>query len=171
MLGGVDSTGFITNSTGMFSAKQFKFNMSYVFNSALTTLGSTDTGTTLKMSSVRPGSEVVIMSEKIANYGEYKDPSVQQFVNSSAGHAINAIDAFNIDANGYSSNLAQSKANWRRFAARHRGGGMVLFADGHVRWYPWTDVQIHLTPGGPYPADANQPGKILWSALGPVYSG
>jgi prepilin-type processing-associated H-X9-DG protein/prepilin-type N-terminal cleavage/methylation domain-containing protein len=175
LLYGVDSTGTIANQTGMFTSHNFKFNMSYVFNSALTTLYATDMGAALKMSSIRPSSEVVVMLEKLANYGEYKDPQVQAW-NNANGAAIAAATgggSTNIDANGYSNNLAQSKANWKRFAARHRGGGMILFADGHVKWFAWPDVQMHLTPGGANGggADANQAGKIRWSALGPVYSG
>jgi prepilin-type processing-associated H-X9-DG protein len=68
-------------------------------------------------------------------------------------------------------NIAQSKADWTRFAARHRGGGMLLFADGHVAWFSWPQVQYDQSQL-PLNANsnANHPGQILWSAVGPVNS-
>jgi prepilin-type processing-associated H-X9-DG protein len=74
---------------------------------------------------------------------------------------------------GYASNIGQSKADWRRFTTRHNKGGNILFADGHVAHFPWTEVQIQASqmPGGKYnpsSSDANQPSKLIWSILGPV---
>ncbi len=86
------------------------------------------------------------------------------------GSALNG----DVNSNGFvNANIAQTKADWRRFTTRHNGGGNILFADGHVQWFSWTEVQIQPSqmPGGtynPYVSDANQHGKIIWSALGPV---
>jgi len=168
MLYGSYSIGTLKNSTGMFPATQFKCNFSYVFNSALTTVGSSETssGDAIKMSSLRPSSQVVVMLEKLSNAGEYTDPVVQKWC---ASPGAPPASTTYVTAAGYNNNVAQPKANWRRFAARHRGGGMILFADGHVAWFSWPQVQWNL----PYTStsDANHPGSVIWSALGPVTSG
>jgi len=77
------------------------------------------------------------MVEKISYAGEYLDPGVQRWAaqhHSFASHVI--------PGEGYNNGIAQLKANWKRFAARHNGGGNILFADGHVAWYSWEDAQI-----------------------------
>ncbi len=49
-----------------------------------------------------------------------------------------------ITSQGYNNKLGQSKADWTRFTTRHHGGGDLLFADGHVAWFKWTQVQVQL---------------------------
>ncbi len=34
----------------------------------------------------------------------------------------------------YARNLNRAQCSWKRFAARHQGGGHILFVDGHVAW-------------------------------------
>ena len=34
----------------------------------------------------------------------------------------------------YTRNLNRAQCSWKRFAARHAGGGHILFVDGHVAW-------------------------------------
>jgi prepilin-type N-terminal cleavage/methylation domain-containing protein/prepilin-type processing-associated H-X9-DG protein len=168
LLGGFDSTNTIKNSTGMFSAQQFKFDVSYCMNSKLTTsIGTGDVGA-IKMSEIRPTAEIVLMSEKIGNSGEYKDKGVQAWNN--ANPSVYQSQG-KINANGSNTNIAQSKCDWTRFSARHHGGGNILFADGHVTWFAWPEVQypssqLPLTPT----SDVNHYGKIRWSAVGPVNS-
>ncbi len=170
---GIDSTSTIKNSTGMFAAQQFKFNLSVVFNSKLTSytnsLGVVVEQPNIKMSSLRPTSEIVVMTEKIANSGEYKDENVQKW---NTAHPEVYLNKGKIGPTGATTNIAQSKADWTRFAARHRGGGFILFADGHVAWFAWPEVQydasqLPLTAH----SNANHPGKLLWSALGPIGPG
>jgi prepilin-type processing-associated H-X9-DG protein/prepilin-type N-terminal cleavage/methylation domain-containing protein len=167
MLNGIDSTGTLKNSTGMFPAQQFKFNLSYVWNSQLASYTSNGTTTdlpTLKMSSIRPAGECIVMTEKISNAGEYRDTGVQRWCKANPG-----VYGSKVNANGAYRNIAQSKADWTRFAARHRGGGMLLFADGHVKWYSWPQVQYDSSQL-PLSArsDANHYGDFRWSPLGPI---
>jgi len=169
-LNGTDSTGTIKNSTGMAVEHFFYFDCCYVWNSKLTSSITAPTNTAVKMSQCRPSSSVVLMVEKLANAGEYLDSAVQQF-NSNPVNAASLNQDVNA-TNGFVSNVAQSKADWRRFAARHRHGGFLLFADGHVSWTAWTDAQIQpnqLKPiYDPSRSDANQYGTLIWSIIGPV---
>jgi prepilin-type processing-associated H-X9-DG protein/prepilin-type N-terminal cleavage/methylation domain-containing protein len=165
LLYGIDSTGTIRNSTGLASDQQFKFAMSYVWNSKLTSSISASEGTTLRMSSLRPGSDVVLMTEKLAAAGEYMDDGVQRYNN-----AYPIVYNGKINSKGLDNKLAQSKACWTRFATRHRGGGHLLFADGHVAWFAWPEVQVQPSqmPYNANNSDANQYSRMIWSVVGPV---
>jgi prepilin-type N-terminal cleavage/methylation domain-containing protein/prepilin-type processing-associated H-X9-DG protein len=173
MLNGLDSTGTLKNSTGMFGSNSFKFNCSYVWNSQLATSTATGDEVTIKMTTLRPASEIVVMTEKIANSSEYKDPGVQHWCTANPSvYGSPSSSGSKINTNGRNQNIAQSKADWTRFAARHRGGGMLLFADGHVSWFAWPSVQypqsqLPLTQS----SDVNHYGSLRWSAIGPVNSG
>jgi prepilin-type processing-associated H-X9-DG protein len=106
------------------------------------------------MSNLEPTSSVIVMIEKIMSPGEYTLPNQNP---TNTGAEVNA-------AGNYINKLAQPKANWKRFTTRHRGGGMILFADGHVAWYSWTDVQPPVDPLDPNDINANQPGKgLIWN--------
>ncbi len=164
VLGGKDSTGVIPGTT-------FKFNLAYVYNSKFTdtTLGGSGTAT-LRKANCRPASTVVTIVEKMSNSGEYTDKTVQAFA-----AAYPTVYGAKINALGLNNNVAQPKSNWKRFTTRHRSGGHLLFADGHVEWFSWTDTQIpasqmpYVVGSGSNPgSDANQPGKIVWSIAGPI---
>ena len=74
------------------------------------------------------------------------------------------------DKSGFISNIGQPKSNWKRFTTRHRGGGYILFADGHCQWYRWDQVQWQYN-GSPYngsTSDVNQPNNIIWNPFGPI---
>jgi len=165
LLYGIDSTGTILNSSGMATLKQFPFDCTYVWNSKLASVINLPDATTLKMSSLRPGSEVILMTEKLAYPGEYQDASVQQY-----NAAYPGVFNGKVIPAGYNSNIGQSKADFRRFTTRHRGGGYLLFADGHVAWFKWPQVQIqpNQMPYNANTSNANQPGLLRWSCLGPV---
>jgi type II secretory pathway pseudopilin PulG len=165
LLWGTDSTHTIKNSTGLASNRQFKFAMSYVWNSKLASTISHGDVSNIRITDAQPASEVVLMTEKLANPGEYIDPEVQQYNASYPG-----VYAGQITPQGYDNKLAQSKADFRRFTTRHRHGGFLLFIDGHVSWFAWPQVQIQddQMPYNPDTSDANQYGKLRWSALGPV---
>ena len=171
LLYGFDSTGLVKNPTGLAVNKQFKFDFSYVWNSKLTSvIGGTD-NQIIKLCQCRPSSEVVLMVEKMANYGEYSIPAVQQYAASCANEGKYAPNK--ITRAGLDNNVGQAKSTYTRFTTRHRGGGYLLFADSHVAWFPWQDTQIPLSHmvGGYFNAnttDANQPGKIIWCPLGPT---
>jgi prepilin-type processing-associated H-X9-DG protein len=159
----------IPNSAGLAPTGQFAWASSYAFNSKMTVGYGQTTDTAIKMSMLRPSSEYVLMIEKINSPGEYKIPAVQNYNNSYKAALNNDVTS----AGFVNSNVAQTKADWRRFTTRHNGGGNILFADGHVQWFSWTEVQIQPSEmvGGTYnPAvsNANQPGKIRWSILDPT---
>lgn len=139
---------------------QFKFYMSYVFNSMLFTTGNDGTVyNTWKLSRLRPTSAVILMVEKIAYPGEYAIPSVRE-----ANQDRTIVANSNITTAGYTNKIGQPKANWKRFTTRHHGGGNLLFADGHVAWWSWKDVQPRLNPYNPNSVDGNQPGVgLIWN--------
>ena len=129
------------NSTGLGTALgQFKFNMSYVFNSKLTSTLTAPDLTDININRLHPSSEVVMMTEKIANSGEYLDKTVQNWVNA---NSTVYYSTGKINAQGSNTNVAQSKADWTRFTTRHNHGGHLLFGDGHVDRFAWTRRSIH----------------------------
>lgn len=135
---------------------QFKFNISYGINSALFTV--TNTGKAYlswRMSGLTPGSSVVLLVEKLSFPGEYKAP---------------AQGGTDVNAKGYKKNIGQPKANWKRLTTRHHGGGNLLFADGHVAWWGWADVNnFPINPYNPGLIDGNQPNKgLIWNPLAGV---
>jgi prepilin-type N-terminal cleavage/methylation domain-containing protein/prepilin-type processing-associated H-X9-DG protein len=173
---GTDSTGILLSAT---TPGLFKSNISYCYNKSLmnppaATLAAPNPASVLsgKMSQLRPASSVVILTEKISYPGEYLNATVQSWAanNGFLGSSINKTQ-------GYTSKISQLKANWTTFAARHNGGGNLLFADGHVAFYRWTDVQLYVKPN-PVPAakpsteygdyyNANRP-DIIWCPWGPT---
>ncbi len=176
LLNGLDSSGAVT-----FPGNKFKFNLSYVFNSKLGdtwNAARTKVVTTIpviRQSHLRPASEVVTILEKVANTGEYTDQTVQKYA-----ATFPTVYGTKINAAGLNNNAAQPKSNWKRYTTRHRSGGMLLFADGHVAYTSWVDAQIpaSMLPGNAlqaygaggltYGSDANQPGKVIWSIAGPL---
>ncbi len=70
--------------------------------------------------------------------------------------------------------LARCRANWKRFAARHNGGGHLAFIDGHAGWYSNTFLTTDSTgnrtsndgsaAAGP---TYNKPNQIIWNPLTP----
>jgi type II secretory pathway pseudopilin PulG len=121
----------------------FKFQLSYVFNSAIFT--TTNDGTVCdrwKLSQLRPSTSCVLMVEKLARAGEFKLPD-------------QAAAQPNMGPDGYTNNVGQPKANWKRFTTRHHGGGFLLFADGHVAWYGWGELQPTVNASNPGLIDGN----------------
>jgi prepilin-type processing-associated H-X9-DG protein len=75
-----------------------------------------------------------------------------------------------VNSSGFLKDVSQLKAKWNRFTTRHRKGGYLLFADGHVAWFSWLQIQpiqVHNSQG--YVTTANQPDQgLIWNPLGPV---
>ena len=90
LLNGIDSTGTISNSTGMATARQFPWAATYVFNSKLTDsiANATNEPPHFKMSAIKQGAETVVMTEKITSYGEYLDPVVQSYLNGNSRKSL-----------------------------------------------------------------------------------
>ena len=132
----------------------FKCYMSYVFNSMLFTTGNDGvTYNHWKIAQLRPGSECVLLVEKLANPGEYRLPD-----------QANAQP--NIGPSGYTNNIGQPKANWKRFTTRHRNGGFLLFADGHVAWFGWQQIQPIVNQFNPQAIDGNRRDiGVIWNPL------
>jgi prepilin-type N-terminal cleavage/methylation domain-containing protein/prepilin-type processing-associated H-X9-DG protein len=106
----------------------------YVINSKL----SDSDHPTIKLASLEPASEVVLMAEKLMSPAEV-DPA-------------------------YTGAVGRLKASWERVAARHRdAAGNLLFADGHVATHPYRE--LNPTPA---PADFNLPGVAIWNPFGPA---
>jgi prepilin-type processing-associated H-X9-DG protein len=177
ILNGTDSStpavlrNIIDGGSGTHATTQFKYDCTYVLNSKLTTTISGGSASTIKMSKLQPASEVALMVEKMTNAGEYRDGGVQAWnnANPSVYSGGGTQHPGWITSQGFMENVAQSKCDWTRFTTRHRGGGNILFADGHVAWFSWPDIQY---PQSELPfssnTDANQPGKVIWCPLGPT---
>ncbi len=113
----------------------------YVINSKLN-----DTHPATRMSQLRPAACVVLMVEKMMNPGDVVQPVPQ-------GISVTS--------------LGRCKTSYTRFTARHRKGGFILFADGHVEWF--TQAQI-ATPNNPSAAitDYNHYPNIIFNPWGPA---
>ncbi len=168
---GTDSSGQLVPAAG--GPFPLKMNMDYVWSSNL--LDSTVPafpGDTIKyyysgaISQCRPGSSVVIMVEKISFPGEYLDPGVQAWAAANGGAGVGLAKQISTTL-GYKSTIAQLKANWKRFSARHSGGGNILFADGHVQYFKWADAQLFVKPTPDFPLPATLYGN-QWNANGPT---
>jgi prepilin-type N-terminal cleavage/methylation domain-containing protein/prepilin-type processing-associated H-X9-DG protein len=139
----------------------FKSYMSYVMNSMIftTTNDGVDRDYQVchwKISQLRPASSVILMVEKLDSANEYSLPA-----------EANASPY--ISPAGYTNNVGQLKANWKRFTTRHRKGGYLLFADGHVAWFSWQQVQPPPNPLNPGLINANQPNMgLIWNPMGGV---
>jgi prepilin-type processing-associated H-X9-DG protein len=109
----------------------------------------------LRMSKLRPASAVVVLAEKRMNIAE-----VPLAISAAYDNATGESDRL------LTRNLNRIKGDWQRFAGRHRQGGYLLFADGHVNWFSMKEV---TTPGQISPTvDLNQPGRIVWTPTGPA---
>jgi len=111
---------------------------------------------TMKLNQLRPGSTVALFVEKRSSVGEApRDVQV-------AYGAPNGNDLA-------SRRLARIKASWAWFTNRHRRGGFIAFADGHVGWF--SQSEIVLPPGytaGNATFNFNQPTKVIWDPYGPA---
>jgi len=66
--------------------------------------------------------------------------------------------------------LDRAIGGWKKFAARHQGGGHITFSDGHVAWYSNDEVTTNAqgsrdpaTPDGDWNTS-----KLIWDAVGPA---
>ena len=164
LLNGVDSDP--ADPAGINAAgNKFKFNLSYVYNSKFTDTIAGDGPATLKITQLNPSSMCVTMVEKMANSAEYLDPTVQAWNNRNP-----AVYAGKITPAGLNNNVSQPKSNWKRFTTIHQHGGHLLFADGHVALFAWTEAQLQPSslPYNAATSNANQPSKMIWSIAGPI---
>ena len=89
LLYGTDSTHTIKGQGGLADTQQFKFACSYVFNSKLTSVnGNGPAITAVKMSMLRPTSEIVLMLEKISNSGGVSRPTGANLEQDKSNHLL-----------------------------------------------------------------------------------
>ncbi len=178
---GIDSNSVIR--VGLHPTKYFDFDFSYCFNSQLTDPQNQPAGFQastypLRISKCSPASTVALMFEKISNYREYAyDKGVQDWLNSPvtkdefSAASPEYTSGPEIDSSGFCKNVCQQDTDWTRFAVCHNGGGNVLFADGHVAWFKWSDVQLGLSqfplPQNTLPNHNVNNAGIIWCPLGP----
>lgn len=63
--------------------------------------------------------------------------------------------------------LNRLKADWQRFTTRHRKGGFLLMADGHVQWISLREALTAGVVNGAN-SDWNKPGILVWNPTGPA---
>lgn len=107
-----------------------------------------------KITQLQPASAVVVAFEKRTNAGEVTDADDAYYV-SQGGKAGSVTGAF----------LGRFKGDWKRLATRHRKGGFLVFADGHVDLATLRDA---LTPPVVAANDWNRPGERVWNVTGPA---
>jgi hypothetical protein len=127
------------NAPGTGVAQSRPTYICYVINSQLNATAGHDSQ---KLSQLRPGSAVVLFVEKRMTPGELpaSDPN-------------------------YDKSLGQLRAEHKRFTGRHRDGGFLGFADGHVAWFRNSDLQV---PSVTTPVtDYNNYSLYIWDPFGP----
>lgn len=63
----------------------------------------------------------------------------------------------------YDKSLARLRGDHKRFTTRHRNGGFLGFADGHVSWYSNAEVNVLQSAA---PPDYNM-ANVIWDPYGP----
>lgn len=115
------------------TARPFYFN--YVLNSKLD-----NTQHITKLSQLRPGSAVVMFVERRVTKGE-----------------VPLTDPW------HDKSLARLRGDHKRFTTRHRKGGFLAFADGHVAWFSNAEVNVIQSNS---PPDYNM-SNVIWDPFGP----
>ena len=64
--------------------------------------------------------------------------------------------------------LNRHRSDWQRFSARHRGGGHMLMADGHVEWMSNSNVCTPVGSNGPAKKGEFNKDGLTWDPLGPA---
>jgi prepilin-type processing-associated H-X9-DG protein/prepilin-type N-terminal cleavage/methylation domain-containing protein len=184
---GWDSTN--TMRAGLHPQQYFKWDVCYVWNSHImdpsdptnNPIPNANTDVeSLPITRIKHSANTVLMVEKISSYQEYaNDRDVQAWVHTPNGLSVygpagryqgSAGGQGEIDTNGFNSNVQQAKADWTRFGCSHNGGANLLFADGHVGWFKWADVQpgpSQLPWNQTTDCNINNAG-VIWCAFGPT---
>jgi prepilin-type N-terminal cleavage/methylation domain-containing protein/prepilin-type processing-associated H-X9-DG protein len=114
----------------------------YVMNSKLN-----DTHSETRMSQLRPASLIDLMVEKMMNPGDVVTPVPEGITPGEP--------------------LGRCKTAYTRFTSRHRQGGFLLFADGHVDWFSQAQIANPINPNAAI-IDYNQPNVVIWNPWGPA---
>lgn len=119
-----------------FGAQSRPTYFNYVLNSKLN-----NTRRISKISQLSPAAAVVMFVERRVTKGE-----------------LPITDPF------YDKSLARLRGDHKRFTTRHRLGGFLGFADGHVAWYSNADVNTITTHT---PHDDYNTANVIWDPYGP----
>lgn len=119
----------------------------YVYNSGLDNyypFASNGPLTIVRLQQIRQSSLVPLLVEKMTSPREIRPP--------------------------YPGNINRAKTTNTRFAGRHKGGGFVLFVDGHVGYFTYKELQERVRWDLSVPAsrdwgyqEYNLPGKVIWA--------
>jgi prepilin-type N-terminal cleavage/methylation domain-containing protein/prepilin-type processing-associated H-X9-DG protein len=136
------------------SPQQLPVCMCYVPNSKI--LSSSNPRP--RITQLTPSSSVAVFVEKRMSPFEIttSDPQYNNLwnVNPLGGTATIASEA-----------MGQVSSDWDRFSSRHRNGGYVCFADGHVGWYSLD--QVCYPPNVQNGVDDyNDPANVIWNPFG-----
>jgi prepilin-type N-terminal cleavage/methylation domain-containing protein/prepilin-type processing-associated H-X9-DG protein len=79
----------------------------------------------------------------------------------------------------YTGAIDRDKTTWTRFSGRHRGGGNLVFADGHVDWFTKQELTPQMAGFGnngtttvPGNGAWNVPNKVVWDPFqNPLFGG
>ena len=138
MVGAVNDGGTITSDTRP-TFICYAFN--YKLFGTTTAIG--------KITQIDRPSETCVVFEKRTSVSECTQAD-DDYYNSVGGGANKILN----------SPIGRLRGDWRRLASRHRKGGFILYADGHVGQVPFRDA---LTPNTPGVKDWNRPGQIIWN--------
>jgi len=69
----------------------------------------------------------------------------------------------------FGNTLARHRSDWKRFAARHRAGGHICFADGHVAWFSNVEATTNRE-GSRDPSSGGDwnTNDLVWDPFGPA---
>jgi prepilin-type N-terminal cleavage/methylation domain-containing protein len=140
------------NTAGVLTPQQRPTFVCYAMNYKL--FGSTSASTMGKITQIPHSADTCIIFEKRTDISECTVADDTYYA--SMGGGSNKI---------LGSPIGRFRGDWRRFSARHHGGGFVLFGDGHVGFFTLREV---LTPNVPGTKDWNHPGKLIWNSTGPA---
>lgn len=128
-----------------------KVYICYGYNSKLF-----DTNTKLKITKLKNSATIPILVEKRMR-GPEATTADDQYYQSQGGQANRLT----------SRTLNRLKADWQRFTTRHRKGGFLLMADGHVQWFSLREPLTASVINGAN-SDFNKPGVLTWNPTGPA---
>jgi prepilin-type processing-associated H-X9-DG protein len=148
-----DSNGRGTGAVG--TVVQYPVCMCYVPNSKILS----PTHPRPRLAQMTPSSNVAVFVEKRMSPGEITQSDPQY-------NALTTAIPLGGSATVSSEALGQLSADYDRFTSRHRNGGYICFADGHVGWY--TLDQVNFPPNIQNGIDDyNDTANVIWNPYAP----
>jgi prepilin-type N-terminal cleavage/methylation domain-containing protein/prepilin-type processing-associated H-X9-DG protein len=136
------------------STVQYPVCMCYVPNSKILS----PTHPNPRLSQMIPSSNVAVFVEKRMSPGEITQKDLQ-YTNLTSGTPVGG------GSPAVTAALGQLSSSWDRFTSRHKNGGYICFADGHVGWYSLD--QVNFPPNIQNGIDDyNDPANVIWNPYG-----